>query len=253
MPIPKILPAGDRALVAEFGDSIQEETNDLVHALEQKIEQGHISGITETVPTFRSLLIYYDPSIISGNKLRESVLSLCEHLESGKKENGRILEIPCCYGSHFGQDLPDSMEYTNLTMEEIISIHSSVDYKIYMLGFLPGFVYLGGLDKRIEMPRLKTPRTKIPKGAVGIGGNQTGVYPLDSPGGWRLIGSTPVDFYDPSREEPVLCRAGDYIRFVPITSCDYYDIRQMIQRGTYQLSIRSCTDGSNHPAPSSSF
>ena len=108
-----------------------------------------------------------------------------------------------------------------------------------MLGFLPGFVYLGGLDKRIEMPRLATPRVRIPRGAVGIGGSQTGVYPLDSPGGWRLIGASPVDFYDPERQEPVLCKAGDYIRFVPISSCDYYDIRQMLQRGEFTINIQS--------------
>lgn len=106
-----------------------------------------------------------------------------------------------------------------------------------MMGFLPGFVYLGGLDKRIEMPRLKSPRVRILPGAVGIGGNQTGVYPLASPGGWRLMGGTPVDFYDPYREDPILCKAGEYIRFVPITIGDYYDIRHMIVKGEYQVEV----------------
>lgn len=125
----------------------------------------------------------------------------------------------------------------DLIVTEIIKIHSSVDYKIYMMGFLPGFVYLGGLDKRIEMPRLKSPRVRILPGAVGIGGNQTGVYPLASPGGWRLMGGTPVDFYDPYREDPILCKAGEYIRFVPITIGDYYDIRHMIVKGEYQVEV----------------
>ena len=124
--------------------------------------------------------------------------------------------------------------YTGLDRDEIIAIHSSVDYRIYMMGFLPGFVYLGGLDKRIEMPRLKTPRVKILPGAVGIGGSQTGVYPVASPGGWRLLGGTPVEFYDPGRKEPVLCKAGEYIRFVPITINDYYDIRRMVSKGEYE-------------------
>lgn len=126
-------------------------------------------------------------------------------------------------------------KHTGLTRDEIIAIHSSVDYKIYMLGFLPGFVYLGGLDKRLEMPRMTTPRVKIQPGAVGIGGSQTGVYPLTSPGGWRLMGGTPVDFYDPDRENPILCQAGEYIRFVPISIDDYYDIRREVVKGTYQV------------------
>ena len=117
-------------------------------------------------------------------------------------------------------------QLTGLSRQEIIELHSGTDYKIYMLGFLPGFVYLGGLDKRLEVPRLDTPRVKIGKGAVGIGGDQTGIYPMDSPGGWRLIGGTPVDLYDPHREDPVLFKAGEYIRFVPISIMDYYDIRQ---------------------------
>ena len=126
---------------------------------------------------------------------------------------------------------------TGLDRDEIIAIHSATDYKIYMLGFLPGFVYLGGLDKRIEVPRLKTPRVKIRKGAVGIGGNQTGIYPMDSPGGWRLMGATPIDLYDENRETPILLAAGEYIRFVPISILDYYDIRQEILKGTYRLEV----------------
>lgn len=232
----KLLPAGDRAMVVEFGNCIDEATNNNVHALAQKLKTAGILAIEELIPTFRSLMICYDPLRITYQELEEKVLLLSERLGSSEAHSSRVLEIPCCYGSHFGPDLPDLVNYSGLTRDEIIAIHSSVSYKVYMLGFLPGFVYLGGLDKRIEMPRLKTPRVKIPKGAVGIGGNQTGVYPMDSPGGWRLIGATPVEFYNPERREPILCRAGDYIRFVPISSCDYYDIRQMIQRGEYALT-----------------
>ncbi|MDO4321506.1 MAG: 5-oxoprolinase subunit PxpB [Lachnospiraceae bacterium] len=234
----RILPAGDRALVAEFGNIIDEGINNQVHALAKKLASEAVPGVLELVPTFRSLLIYYDPSSITYHDLAQRIRQLSESSAAAGSSGRRIWRIPCCYGSHFGPDLPALIRYTGLSRDEIIAIHSSVDYKIYMLGFLPGFVYLGGLDNRIEIPRLPSPRVRIPKGSVGIGGNQTGVYPLDSPGGWRLIGSTPVDFYDPQREKPILCDAGDYIRFVPITSSDYYDIRQMILRGTYRLTVQ---------------
>lgn len=233
----RLLPAGDRALAAEFGNTIDPEINNRVHALAGRILQEQVSGILELVPTFRSLLIHYDPDVIDYQALCEKIRLLEATAVRAGETDRRVLHIPCCYGSHFGPDLSDMEKITGLCRDEIISLHSSVNYKVYMLGFLPGFVYLGGLDKRIEAPRLSTPRVKIPKGSVGIGGSQTGVYPLDSPGGWRLIGSTPLDFYDPDREEPVLCRAGDYIRFEPVSSSEYYDIRQMIQHGTYQLRI----------------
>lgn len=229
----RFLPAGDNALVVEFGKIIDEKVNNTVHSLSAWIEAANIEGIIELLPTFRSLMIYYDHNKISYGQL----VNIIQTFDSDKllegQETKRILKVPCCYGLHFGADLNDMQKITGLTKDEIIAIHSGVDYKIYMLGFLPGFVYLGGLDKRIEAPRLETPRLKIKPGSVGIGGNQTGVYPMASPGGWRLIGGTPLDFYDPLRSEPILCKAGEYIRFVPVTVDDYYDIRQMVVKGTY--------------------
>lgn len=233
----KVMPAGDSALVVEFGNEINEAVNEKVHALAKKIRQENIPGITEMIPTFRSLLVSYDMLQISYSKLSVMLSVLSRELEMNQMAHHRIVKIPCCYGARFGADLTDMERLTGLSREEIIELHSSVDYKIYMLGFLPGFVYLGGLDKRLEVPRLDTPRVRIGKGAVGIGGNQTGIYPMDSPGGWRLIGGTPVDLYDPEREDPVLLRAGEYIRFVPISIMDYYDIRQEILKGTYSLDV----------------
>lgn len=234
----KILPAGDSAVVAEFGNTIDPLINDQVQAMTARIHSAGLAGIRELIPSFRSLLILYDPRLLSYQKLTETLKQFSFSLSASGQKEKRIHLIPCCYGSHFGPDLSDMEKTTGLSREEIIAIHSGIDYRIYMLGFLPGFVYLGGLDKRIEMPRLSTPRVKIPQGAVGIGGSQTGVYPLDSPGGWRLIGGTPVDFYDPNRPEPILCKAGEYIRFVPISSCEYYDIRQQQAKGLYQPKIR---------------
>ena len=236
----KIFPAGDLAAVAEYGDRIDQDINDRVHALAKKL-QGQ-PGILEMVPTFRSLLIYYEPEKLTYEKLVEMLTLADQSLEKQQMQTQRILHIPCCYGSHFGKDLADMERYTGLSREEIIRIHSGADYKVYMLGFLPGFVYLGGLDERLHMPRLATPRVRIPKGAVGIGGSQTGVYPLDSPGGWRLIGSTPVNFYAPEGHPPVLCRAGDVIRFEPITSCEYYDIRQEILKENYHVKTETAKD-----------
>lgn len=233
----KVMPAGDSALVVEFGNEINEAVNEKVHALAKKIRQENIPGITEMIPTFRSLLVSYYMLQISYSKLSVMLSVLSRELEMNQAAHHRIVKIPCCYGARFGADLTDMERLTGLSREEIIELHSSVDYKIYMLGFLPGFVYLGGLDKRLEVPRLDTPRVRIGKGAVGIGGNQTGIYPMDSPGGWRLIGGTPVDLYDPEREDPVLLRAGEYIRFVPISIMDYYDIRQEILKGTYSLDV----------------
>ncbi|MCD8015814.1 MAG: 5-oxoprolinase subunit PxpB [Lachnospiraceae bacterium] len=233
----RILPAGDQALVAEFGDKIDPSINDRVQSLASNILESKVRGVTELVPTFRSLLVCYQPSVIGYEALRETVLLLAGHPDTAISAQRRMLKIPCCYGSHFGPDLADLERYTGIDRDEIIRIHSGADYRVYMLGFLPGFAYLGGLDERIAMPRLATPRVKIPKGAVGIGGNQTGVYPLESPGGWRLIGNTPLDFYDPNRKEPVLCRAGDIIRFFPITSADYYDIRRMVAQGSYHPEV----------------
>lgn len=235
MDMVKILPAGDRAVVAEFGDRIDPVINDRVQALAAQLQEAKVPGVTELVPTYRSLLVHYDPALIKFAALKERLELLAENPGEAAAAGKRILEIPCCYGGHFGPDLADVAGHAGLSREEVVSIHSSAVYRVYMLGFLPGFVYLGGLDERIAMPRLSTPRLKIPRGAVGIGGSQTGVYPLASPGGWRLIGATPLEFYDPGREEPVLCQAGDLIRFVPIDACEYYDIRQELLRGTYSM------------------
>lgn len=231
------MPSGDRAMVVEFGNIIDTEVNDQVHALAKRIQEEQVPGIVELVPTFRSLMVYYNPLQTTYRKLETTFKSYGSLKSAAGRGKKRILKIPCCYGARFGQDLADMEKYTGLDRDEIIAIHSSVDYKIYMMGFLPGFVYLGGLDPRIEMPRLQTPRVKIQPGAVGIGGNQTGVYPLASPGGWRLMGGTPVDFYDPDREEPILCKAGEYIRFIPIRIDDYYDIRRMIVNRTYKVEV----------------
>lgn len=227
---PVILRSGDCALVAEFGKEIDEHTNALVQALDRAVREKGIFGVRECVPTFRSLTVLFDPSLISGKRLKKKLLRLCRTLSVQEQSKKVVIEVPVFYN---GEDLNDVAAYAKLTPEEVVRLHAGRDYRIYMLGFLPGFVYLGGMDERIFCPRLSTPRTKIHAGAVGIGGEQTGIYPLPSPGGWRLIGTTPIRPYDASRTPPVLFSAGEYIRFAPIDESTFSEIQKQVEAGTY--------------------
>lgn len=227
-------PVGDQAILCEFGSGIEEGTNDQVHALCECIKRKKIRGVTEVLPAYRSLLVFYNASVVSYARLKKVIGRYHAAKTAGSLQARKTLLVPCLYGREYGPDLEQMAAELALEQREIIDIHQSVSYKIFMLGFLPGFVYLGGLDKRIHMPRLDVPRTKIPARSVGIGGNQTGVYPMESPGGWRLIGRTPLDFYNPATDPPVLCHAGEYIRFVSITEREYGKIRQDIKNGVYQ-------------------
>lgn len=225
--------AGDSALNIEFSRVISEETSRLIRSAAQMLEARPIEGVVELVPTICSLMVVYDPCIIGYDELLEALSSRLVNLHASQAGARRIFIIPVCYGGEYGPDIETVAEHAGLTVDEVIAIHSSHDYLIDMLGFLPGFAYLGGLDSRLHTPRLSTPRTSIPAGSVGIGGAQTGVYPLSSPGGWRLIGRTPVRPYDPSRERPILYAAGDYLRFVPVDEDEYLTLSARVDAGAF--------------------
>ena len=240
----KIYPVGDMALSVDFGNVISEEINEEVMQMEHVLQKENIPGILEMLPSYRALLVRYNPELLSYAHLTEKIEKL--QGKGGSIEESRrrkkIRLIPCCYGGKYGEDLKGMEKLTGLSEREIIAIHSGTDYKIYMLGFLTGFVYLGGMDERIAAPRLDVPRVAIPAGSVGIGGKQTGVYPIASPGGWRLIGSTPVRFYDPMAEKPILCSAGEYIRFVPVSESEYEKIAADAAAGVYHAeTVEACT------------
>lgn len=236
-----LLPAGDRAMVAEFGNEINPRINRLVRNLQLRILEMKVAGIEELVPTYRSLLILYEPALISYQELRQLVETMDKGLPEDELSPPKVHFVPVVYGGAYGPDLVDVAVANRLTQEEVISIHQEPEYMIYMFGFAPGFPYLGGMSPRIANPRLEVPRTRIPAGSVGIAGNQTGVYPLESPGGWRLIGRTPVKLFDPCREPQVLFSVGDYIKFFRITPEEYLDIQAEVDHGCYEVRVAYST------------
>ncbi|MCL1950497.1 MAG: 5-oxoprolinase subunit PxpB [Turicibacter sp.] len=210
-------PVGDSSVLLEFGHDISEETNAKITAFSKALKSMPTAGIIDQVPAFCSLLINYDPRLVTYATLVKKMKELSKTASQAAGAMGRVFEIPVCYDGECGPDLENIAKLSGLSAEEVIKIHSEPEYLIYMLGFMPGFPYLGGLDERIHVPRLEDPRLKIPQGSVGIGGAQTGIYPLESPGGWQLLGRTPVKTYEALRKPPILFEAGDYIKFVPIT------------------------------------
>ena len=234
---PEFLPEGDCAILIAFGDEISPQVNQRVTAVCNMIRDAKIIGILDMIPAYASLLVQYNPLLVSFESLQKRLKTLIKITPEAASSGKRIVELPVCYGGEFGPDLDRIAHHAGLTRQEVIDLHTASDYLVYMLGFLPGFCYLGGLDPRLHTPRLETPRTHIPAGSVGIGGSQTGIYPLDSPGGWQLMGRTPVRTYDPNQEPPILLQAGDILRFRAITSAEYLRIYELISRKEWKPTI----------------
>jgi len=209
--------AGDCGLLVEYGDIIDPDVNNRVRSMAMVMEQNAPEGVTEVIPTYRSLLIIYDPCGTNPAKLQKTLKTLEARLDEIKIPLPDTVEIPVCYGGDFGPDIEVVAESNNLTVAEVIKLHCRPEYLIYMVGFTPGFPFLGGLSEKLYTPRLETPRTFVPEGSVGIANNQTGIYPVASPGGWQLIGRTPVKLFAPGRRNPFLYQAGDRIKFSPIS------------------------------------
>jgi inhibitor of KinA len=230
----KFLVQGECGLVVEFGNEIDPVVNTRVHALSRRIikECGLIEAV---VPTYRSLLVIFDPLIISRSELIYKIEKTAAERqeEHSLASNNKIVVIPTLYGGEAGPDIEFVASHNHITVEEVIQIHTSVAYRIYMMGFTPGFPYLGGLSEKIAAPRLKKPRTHIPTGSVGIAGTQTGLYPVESPGGWQLIGRTPLKVFNPLSDQPFIYEAGDLLQFEQISAADYAQIKNEVEAGRY--------------------
>jgi inhibitor of KinA len=209
-------PLGDSALLVELGDKIDSAINQRVHALNALLQTNSIAGIIETVPAYCTLLIHYNPLILTFNEVTHWVRDKMTRLDDSLNRKPRQLEVPVRYGGASGADLEAVAVSKGISIADVIRIHSEREYTVYMMGFTPGFPYLGTLDERLIMPRLETPRTLVKAGSVAIAGSQTGIYPLDSPGGWHLIGWTPLKLFDPTSDSPFLFSPGDIVKFIPI-------------------------------------
>jgi inhibitor of KinA len=213
---PYFKPAGDHALLAVFGDEIDLATNRRVHALDRLLQEEPFSALVETVPTYTSILIYYDLMSSDYEHTLAAVKEKIKRIGAETELVPRKVDIPTVYGGDFGPDIEYVARHNHLSIGEVIQIHSSREYPVFMMGFTPGFPYLGGMDERIATPRLESPRTHVPSGSVGIAGKQTGIYPIDSPGGWQIIGRTALKLFDPNRVPPFLLAPGDMVHFVPV-------------------------------------
>lgn len=216
-PEPRFLLMGDRGLLLEFGDRISPEVNERVRRMTLALRERTIAGIVETVPTYRSLLVIYNPLILPFKILKENVKRIEEDLPWIALPESKLTRIPVVYGGAYGPDLEEVALWHQISTEEVIRLHCSKPYLIYMIGFIPGFPYMGELPERLITPRRQTPRVSVPAGSVAIAQMQTGIYPVESPGGWQIIGRTPVKLFHPENDPPALFQTGDRVQFYFIT------------------------------------
>jgi KipI family sensor histidine kinase inhibitor len=214
---------GDRGLLLQFGDEISREINEKVRRMALAIQAKSIEGVIETVPTYRSLLIIYNPILLPIGDLKKRLERIEEELQQTPLQEPKLTRIPVVYGGAYGPDLEGVAKYLQISPEEVIRLHCSKPYLIYMIGFMPGYPYMGELPQALVTPRLKTPRLVVPKGSVAIAQRQTGIYSMESPGGWQILGRTPVELFDPEKDPPALLQMGDFVQFHAISEEEFHN------------------------------
>ncbi len=228
-------PLGDAAVRIAFGDTISTEVNRKIRSFCEWLKNAPPKGVVEWSPSYAAVTVYYQPTETTYHCLVTDLQEIFNKLDEAAIPKARRIIVPVCYGGEFGPDITRVSKHNHLTVEEVIEIHCSGEYLIYMLGFTPGFPYMGGMSKAISTPRLSVPRARVPAGSVGIAGEQTGIYSLTTPGGWQIIGRTPLVLYDGHREQPSLFEAGDYVQFRPIEKLEYEEIANLIEKQDYEM------------------
>lgn len=228
-------PFGKSAILIEWPSKIDEAIIRDVVAFENTLEKER--QILDTLIAYHSLTIRYDAEVDFEAEVSHLKKWYGESRQQ-KEQEGRLWHIPVCYDLEFGLDLEEIAQTKNISIEDVIQLHSSPDYLVYFLGFRPGFLYLGGLHSEIHIPRRANPRLRVAKGSVGIGGEQTGVYPQESAGGWNILGKSPIDFFDPSSSNPCFARAGDRVKFEPVDRDTFHELEAKVQGGNYKLKFQ---------------
>ena len=234
----RFLPAGDTALSVEFGDRIDRGISNRVLRLSALVREAKLPGVIETVPTFRSLMVHYDPVATNNASLVIAIENLLDS-SRGEAQPVKLWRIPACYATSHAPDLAEVAQRTGLSIAEVIELHSSTRFHIYMLGFMPGYPYMGDLPAPLMLPRRADPRIRVPAGSIAIATNMTAIYPLESPGGWHLIGATPIRLFDLRWLRPALLSPGDAIRFEPISVREFDAIRAAVAADAYQISFET--------------
>jgi KipI family sensor histidine kinase inhibitor len=204
---------GDRSLLVELGETISPEVNRRVQELMLQLQQARLPGVREFAPGYRSLLVVFDPLAISPAMLKTHIAEIAAQPGSSGLPQAKRVTVPVFYGGEYGPDLESVAGHLGISTEEVIRLHTETVYRVYMIGFTPGYPYMGELPEALAIPRRSTPRTRVPKGSVGIAQRQTGIYPVESPGGWQIIGWTPIELFDPNRRLPSLLEMGDQVKF----------------------------------------
>ncbi len=230
----KINASGDTAVIVEFGDKVDRNLSDLVLSAATILSNSKLTGVIEVIPTFRSLMVQYDPLVTTATQVIARITPLIG-TTGNDRTYARKWSIPVCYEEEFAADIAEVAAATGQTIEQVVRLHSDVSYHVYMLGFLPGFPYLGDLAQALHLPRRTNPRTRVPKGSISIATSLTSIYPFESPGGWHLIGTTPVELFDYNKTPPALFTPGDQLKFEAVSRSEFLDISKKISAGKYNL------------------